>query len=54
VCFKKGLSCVLNDKRNLICWIFPLDEFFVLIFSHSFGPSQCLVQNLLLRCGSGI
>jgi hypothetical protein len=43
VCFKKGLSQVLDAQGDLICQITSFGRFFRADFSKSFGSSRCLV-----------
>ena len=41
--FKKGLSRVLDARGDLICQISPFGRVFSADFSHSSGPSRCLL-----------
>ena len=41
--FKKGCSCVLDVKVELVCKIKPFGRIFQADFSLSSGPSRCLV-----------
>jgi hypothetical protein len=41
--FKKGLSRVLDAQRDLVCQISPFGRVFQAGFTHSSGPSRCLL-----------
>ena len=41
--FKKGLSRVLDARGDLVCQISPFGRVFSADFSHSSGPSRCLL-----------
>jgi hypothetical protein len=41
--FKNGLSWVLDAKGDLVCRISPFGRVFQAHFTHSFGPSRCLL-----------
>jgi hypothetical protein len=43
VCFKKGLSRVLDACGDLVCQISPFGRVFSDDFSHSSAPSRCLL-----------
>ena len=43
VCFKKGLSQVLNSQGGLVCRITPFGHVFRDDYSYSLGSSRCLV-----------
>jgi hypothetical protein len=42
--FKRGLSHVLDVKGDLVCHIYPFGRVFQDDFSHSVGPSCCLLE----------
>jgi hypothetical protein len=43
VCFKKNLSQVRDAHGDLVCQISLVGQFFRASFSHSSGPSRCLL-----------
>jgi hypothetical protein len=54
VCFKKGLSCILDDKGDLVYRISPFGRLVWANFPTLFALLDVLCQDLPLRFGSGI